>query len=547
MKQKSTIYLSIWFLANIIFFVSLLLEHAFLSLLGVIFIELISFHNIDKRAINEIYTDVSVPLNLLRIGLFAHSIDNHEVLLLAIIFEILFLPLVFFPTYLKYFVTSLPIQNYKNFGKLESLQKFYNRLGAYTCKRNNIRLIMYLLIIFLWYQGWVLALSLCFLIILVISLKIAIESIYYLKYLTSVQYSTDLLSHTNFHDPEVVIYFAATNEYSYQLDQWVPVLKRLKKRVTVIVRDQIEFDSLKKSPLHVVYARSMDDIENFLSESTRLCLYPGNAMKNAHMMRNVGLKHIFINHGESDKVVNQSRFVNAYDKLYLAGKLAKDRMVGFGFDMPEEKYAYIGRPQASLILKDEIGVCNNILYAPTWEGFSESANYCSVGKMGLSLVKDIINNTRYNVIFKPHSLTGSVDFSLKKKIEDISSLIIRSNRGEVLYSGDILESMNKSDILITDISSVLNDFLFTGRPYLVTNPNNVNEMEYVAEFRSLSAAYIVNAASANSVSMVISSIAGDDAKKEERIALKRYSLGDFDMSSFDKFELELNNDYISMQ
>jgi CDP-glycerol glycerophosphotransferase (TagB/SpsB family) len=285
----------------------------------------------------------------------------------------------------------------------------------------------------------------------------------------------------------------------------------------------------------------MSDLENFISSDTRVCLYPANAFKNTQMMRQTQLKHIFINHGESDKIVNQSRFVRAYDKLYLAGPMAKDRLLQSGVNIGVDQVAYVGRPQTSIFIKPAAAKTMNILYAPTWEGFDKQSNYSSVG-MALEIVKAIRDETQYKCLFKPHPLTGTVSRELGIELKAIEKYLDQES-GAFIRSGNILESMNDCDLLITDISSVMNDFLCTRKPYIVVNPSNMEPELFCERYPTVKGAYILN--DADGLSELIREIADSDPKRFDRERVTSYSLGENLLSSLQRFELELEKDCIN--
>ena len=55
----------------------------------------------------------------------------------------------------------------------------------------------------------------------------------------------------------------------------------------------------------------------------------------------------------------------------------------------------------------------------------------------------------------------------------------------------LYECFNQSDMLISDISSVVSDFIATGKPYMVTNPVGLTDDDFRAKFPSAAAAYLI--------------------------------------------------------
>ena len=97
--------------------------------------------------------------------------------------------------------------------------------------------------------------------------------------------------------------------------------------------------------------------------------------------------------------------------------------------------------------------------------------------------------------------------------------------------------MNECDILITDISSVMNDFLATGKPYIVTNPLGIDQSTFETQFLTVQGGYILDKAS--EIQDLLSAIDSTDPKKDDRERVKKYSLGDFNCSDLEKFKSEI--------
>jgi hypothetical protein len=90
----------------------------------------------------------------------------------------------------------------------------------------------------------------------------------------------------------------------------------------------------------------------------------------------------------------------------------------------------------------------------------------------------------------------------------------------------VYECFNQSDLLISDISSVVSDFIATGKPYMVANPSGLADDDFRVKFPSAAAAYLIGPDCAELAD--ISALAagdGNDPLAEDRRKLKRYLLG----------------------
>lgn len=282
----------------------------------------------------------------------------------------------------------------------------------------------------------------------------------------------------------------------------------------------------------------MRDLELLEPVGVRTILYPANTQKNTHLFRFYRLNHFFINHGESDKVVNQSKFLMAYDKLLVAGPMAERRMQEAGLPLRPNQVVHVGRPQVELLLDrvdDWPRVIKNILYAPTWEGFVEEANYSSVNQFGLAMLRILSARKDLHVYFKPHPYTGQNKNGENGRylIEMIS--FARTHGITVVDSrAPIFDFMNLSDLMITDISSVLNDYLYTWKPMILTNPRGQAHTILHADYPSTPAAYILDNPAR------ISSLLMDIEKHDQILNIRKdvcvQSLGDIPEGSMAKFD-----------
>src|SRR5699024_12395246 len=76
----------------------------------------------------------------------------------------------------------------------------------------------------------------------------------------------------------------------------------------------------------VILRRSLADLEDLVVPSVRGVFYVNNAMLNTHMVRYTSLRHIQLLHGESDKAASASPVLRMYDRDFVAGQAAMDRV-----------------------------------------------------------------------------------------------------------------------------------------------------------------------------------------------------------------------------
>lgn len=281
----------------------------------------------------------------------------------------------------------------------------------------------------------------------------------------------------------VAVYFADGPVNLYQLRQWYAPLASLAKTfpVAIIVRSPATMLALlDESPVPVVYARQVVELEAFVaSHPIAMTLYVNQNSRNFQMMRYGRMWHVFVNHGESDKMYMTTNQFKAYDYAFVAGKAALQRLSAKLWDYDLDKRAImIGRPQADHFagrLASRPDDRTVVLYAPTWEGDRAAAAYGSIASHA-ALVPALLATGRHRVIYRPHPRSGVVDPVYKAAHETIVRALDEANRrdpaaGHIYDDGpDLGWQLAAADVAITDISAMVYDRLATGKPLLIARP-----------------------------------------------------------------------------
>jgi hypothetical protein len=230
-----------------------------------------------------------------------------------------------------------------------------------------------------------------------------------------------------------------------------------------------------------------------------------------------------------------------------------------------------------------------ILYAPTWEGWNAEQEYCSIASIGPLLVQALLEwPDPVRLIYRPHPFTGQRDKAMAAADRRITELLARANdrmgaslppyqrhhattwstagdaadrardagpgsapsavEAEVTAAREDAEwfrrcppaahlvvrstgpslfaCFDEADLLVTDISSVLSDFLASGKPYAVCNPSQASAKEFVTTFPSAGAAILLDR-HGDGVSRVLSLVTGvvPDVDAPARRALAADLLG----------------------
>ena len=90
----------------------------------------------------------------------------------------------------------------------------------------------------------------------------------------------------------------------------------------------------------------------------------------------------------------------------------------------------------------------------------------------------------------------------------------------------LYDCFDHADLLISDISSVVADFIASGKPYAVANPDGSDEAEFRAEFPTAAAAYLLDAGCTALPDVIAQATGpGPDRLAGARRELKGYLLG----------------------
>ncbi|QOD44873.1 hypothetical protein [Clavibacter zhangzhiyongii] len=336
----------------------------------------------------------------------------------------------------------------------------------------------------------------------------------------------------------VAVYFADSAVNMYQIRQWYRPLLELARThpVVILSRHPSGADALlDESPLPVEYVRRVADLERVIAEQDiRVVLYVNQNTRNFQMMRYGRRWHVFVNHGESDKMYMTTNQFKAYDYSLIAGDAARARLGKVLWDYDLDRRAIpIGRPQADHYAgelpyeEDERTV---VLYAPTWEGDRGAAAYGSIASHGVPLVRDLVATGRHRVVYRPHPRSGVVDPEYARANREIASMLERANALDpaaqhvVDRSRELGWQLSAADMAIVDISAMVYDRLAAGKPLLVTRP--VRPEAQIDTDGYLSDCEWLTAEEARSIVSRLDALQHDEAADRRLAAWVRHYFGD---------------------
>ncbi|MCK5131510.1 MAG: CDP-glycerol glycerophosphotransferase family protein [Candidatus Sabulitectum sp.] len=203
------------------------------------------------------------------------------------------------------------------------------------------------------------------------------------------------------------------------------------------------------------------------------------SQSNARVHNDTGKsRSIFIGHGTGDKKYGgKAHTLESYQYLFVSGPKHMEKFKDSGLDFPEESLVKIGNlrfddylngsndrdalmKKMGIPLKDRSR--KTVLYAPTWRWGNGT-----IKKYAKLFIKEITKE--HNLIIRPHHFDAHRLPRLKlwAAVNGIDNVYF-SNPNK-LTTNDTMQDFLVSDILISDTSSILYEYLVTGKPIVVAN------------------------------------------------------------------------------
>ncbi|MBP2437796.1 CDP-glycerol glycerophosphotransferase family protein [Microbacterium amylolyticum] len=337
---------------------------------------------------------------------------------------------------------------------------------------------------------------------------------------------------------QIAVYFADGDVNMYQMRQWYQPLRKLAETWPVVVMARNATGAralLDDGALPVAFVPDIKRVEKFIRrQDIRIVLYVNQNTRNFQMFRYGRRWHVFINHGESDKMYMTTNQYKAYDYALIAGQAARERLSRtlWDFDL-DRRTIEIGRPQADHYSGNTPFTADGrtvVLYAPTWEGDRPSAAYGSILTHGETLVTRLLADPRYRVIYRPHPRSGVVEMAYGEANARIIRAIQVANELDpsahhVFDDGPELGwQLSASDVAIVDISAMVYDRLAAGKPLMVTRPASPSAK--VDESGYLGACEWLDPAGASDITEHVTRVMADPDTAERLAHWVRHYFGD---------------------
>ncbi|WP_433455850.1 hypothetical protein ACQPXS_17765 [Streptomyces sp. CA-142005] len=420
--------------------------------------------------------------------------------------------------------------------------------------------------------------------------------------------------------PETVLYFSGSKDSAYQVNMWLETMEQLDTRPLIILRERAILNNLAPTTVPVICVPGGVHLMNLDLSTVRVALYAANVGKNIHLLRVPTMKHVFIGHGDSDKLASVNPYSKVYDEVWTAGRAGRDRYAIADVGVRDDDIVEVGRPQLAPI-EGWQGVPDDriptVLYAPTWEGWDGNPGNTSIVLAGETIVKKLVTaDPPVRVLYKPHPFTGTVSKQAGAAHKRITALVekaaaeraadsrftadgaamaqakadlarIEARLAELVAAGGdkgdeaeatrdgvvdvarheeiarlraewntaywrsfpsyehrvitgaeprLYDCFNVSDAMVSDISSVVSDFIASGKPYAVTDSGELGHEEFKRQNTAVRAAVILSN-DARELGGLLDAVRDPSADplRDARKELKRYLLGPDEPASIVQF------------
>ena len=332
--------------------------------------------------------------------------------------------------------------------------------------------------------------------------------------------------------PRVALYLSRPGDptaAAYIAGGWLPALEALPHRAVVIVREREHLDALATSALPVVLVERTADLERILAESITLALYPAHAARNNHLIRLPGIRDVFIGYGDSDKPASASPLARAFDEVWVSGPVGRGRYVAADIGLGKARIREVGAP---FLGPDDRPPAQpgsrrlTVLYAPTLEGLADEPEHCSLLRLGDQIIRTLLELTDVTVVFRPHPSTGTHDPAVAEQAQRLARIV--TGRGlphRVSTSRTADPELLAADVLVSDVSALVTDFLARDRPVILTDPSGSWSPERFRAQATVAGAVYLLGSPADELAVQLELIRGGDPTAAGRARLLPELLG----------------------
>lgn len=277
-------------------------------------------------------------------------------------------------------------------------------------------------------------------------------------------------------DPHWVIFWG-DGILGSQLATWLPYLRRSRYRYVItsfIDEAKPSARALVDDLDNVIVARPFETVRPALKQCRQLkgVIYPTTRAPNFAMVTAFPrMAHVWVGHGESEKDVNGPRTGSLYDSVLVARYSAVNRFPRAIRPWVSAGACAIGAPLVEGVVKspwERPRPVRTIVYAPTWEGRRGRSDYSSLPELTpiFQRLLPALQDRGIKVIIRPHPGTGRREPGYKDLVRDLYAAGVSKHSPKA-------EDFAAADLMISDVSGVTAEFLFTEKPVIMPVTRNL--------------------------------------------------------------------------
>lgn len=336
---------------------------------------------------------------------------------------------------------------------------------------------------------------------------------------------------------EAVLLMPYNGRAGFHVGMWSPYLERTGLSFMVVTTELVSFDKVSRAyGLPIVYAPTgaPGAIRSLFGPTVRAAFYVFNG-GNRPFLAQRSAKHVFLQHGDSDKHTSVKAVTASYDVIVVAGQAAIDRFAATDVTIPASKFAVLGRPQTAEIATVTRPIATvsepTVVYAPTWRGRSGSAGYCSLS-IGPQIVTGLLARGA-RIVFRPHP-AGQKHPPHARAIAEIRAMLAADAKasgrehlwGRPAERPTVAEVTNLADAMVADVSGIVTDFMQSLKPFAMVAMTGDTD-EFRAQFPTAMGAYVIEA-DLSTLDAALDDLLGPDPLARLRADRRRYYLGGFE-------------------
>ncbi|MBA2757505.1 MAG: CDP-glycerol glycerophosphotransferase family protein [Chloroflexi bacterium] len=258
---------------------------------------------------------------------------------------------------------------------------------------------------------------------------------------------------------------------AWQFDIWFPYIRRSRYRFAVAASANVFPDAVRDRVASLPNCVIVEDFAEGMrclgtSPGLRGFLYTSGKRENLRVIdRFRRASHVWLGHGESEKRTSGFRMAMFYDSVLVADYRAVGR-----FHPAMRAWVALGACAIGAPIVEGVEVdartrprpIRTILYAPTWEGHSDSLDYSSLPDVAPILAAQLpeLMDRGITMIVRPHPATGL-------RLPDRNRVVERLFASGAVRAPDKAQAFRDADIMIGDVSGVMAEFLFTQSPAVI--------------------------------------------------------------------------------